>query len=302
MLVWVELAPGRRPDASTRRGDGRAPGQDGVPHADGRRGLGDRALLGGALDLAADPVAVPNAPSTRLVRSRSARRRARISRHEARALLRLAAAPGDEDQGAGDEAVGLGHDQRHASRAPHPNFVDTLSAEAWRAAAFTLIDSPAVTRGQPFGRYELLSRISAGGMAEVFLALHVPSGTNVALKRILPEVAEDEEFVEDVRGRSAHRVAARAPVHRPLPRLRSRQRSLVHQLRVRRREGSPYALRSLRPQWRASAALVPRHGDEQDRRGARLRARPPRRERRSRCRSCTATFPRRTSSCRTAAT
>ncbi|HEY8089303.1 MAG TPA: serine/threonine-protein kinase, partial [Polyangiaceae bacterium] len=49
---------------------------------------------------------------------------------------------------------------------------------------------------QAFGRYELLQRISMGGMAEVFLARHTPSGTLVALKRILPEVAEDEEFIK----------------------------------------------------------------------------------------------------------
>jgi len=53
-----------------------------------------------------------------------------------------------------------------------------------------------VTRPQAFGRYELLSRISLGGMAEVFRATHTPSGSLVALKRILPEVAEDEEFIK----------------------------------------------------------------------------------------------------------
>ncbi len=51
-------------------------------------------------------------------------------------------------------------------------------------------------RPQAFGRYELLSRISMGGMAEVFLATHLPTNTRVALKRILPEVAEDEEFIK----------------------------------------------------------------------------------------------------------
>ena len=47
-----------------------------------------------------------------------------------------------------------------------------------------------------FGRYELISRISLGGMAEVFLATHTPSNTRVALKRILPEISEDEEFIK----------------------------------------------------------------------------------------------------------
>jgi serine/threonine protein kinase len=53
-----------------------------------------------------------------------------------------------------------------------------------------------VNRAQaPFGRYELLDRISAGGMAEVFRAREPTRGTVVALKRILPQVAEDEEFI-----------------------------------------------------------------------------------------------------------
>jgi serine/threonine protein kinase len=55
---------------------------------------------------------------------------------------------------------------------------------------------PPVTRGEIFGRYELVRRISAGGMAEVFEAIHIPSQATVALKRILPEVAEDDEFIK----------------------------------------------------------------------------------------------------------
>jgi serine/threonine protein kinase len=51
-------------------------------------------------------------------------------------------------------------------------------------------------RSQAFGRYQLLQRISMGGMAEVSRAIHTPSGMQVALKRILPEVAEDEEFIK----------------------------------------------------------------------------------------------------------
>ena len=49
---------------------------------------------------------------------------------------------------------------------------------------------------QAFGRYEVFQRISLGGMAEVFRAIHTPSSTMVALKRILPEVSEDEEFIK----------------------------------------------------------------------------------------------------------
>ncbi len=49
---------------------------------------------------------------------------------------------------------------------------------------------------QPFGRYELLERISAGGMAEIFRAVDKAKNHIVALKRILPQIAEDEEFVQ----------------------------------------------------------------------------------------------------------
>ncbi len=49
---------------------------------------------------------------------------------------------------------------------------------------------------QPFGRYELLERISAGGMAEVFRARDTERDVVVALKRILPQIAEDDEFIE----------------------------------------------------------------------------------------------------------
>src|SRR5919199_1023279 len=50
----------------------------------------------------------------------------------------------------------------------------------------------------PFGRYLLLDRVDVGGMAEVFLA-RVTSGEGagslVALKRLLPTLAEDPELV-----------------------------------------------------------------------------------------------------------
>ena len=49
---------------------------------------------------------------------------------------------------------------------------------------------------QLYGQFELIQRISVGGMAEVFLARHARSRDVVALKRILPNVSEDEEFIE----------------------------------------------------------------------------------------------------------
>ena len=47
-----------------------------------------------------------------------------------------------------------------------------------------------------FGPYTLLERISVGGMAEVFKAVRSGSNETVALKKILPGVAADEEFLE----------------------------------------------------------------------------------------------------------
>ncbi len=59
---------------------------------------------------------------------------------------------------------------------------------------------PAVSRefGRRFGRYETLFRIAGGGMAEVYAARILGEGgfqKVVALKRMLPTLAEDERFV-----------------------------------------------------------------------------------------------------------
>ncbi len=54
-------------------------------------------------------------------------------------------------------------------------------------------------RGQRVGKYEILTRLSVGGMAELFLAfLPGPGGFRkfVALKQILPDVKADEAFVK----------------------------------------------------------------------------------------------------------
>ena len=51
----------------------------------------------------------------------------------------------------------------------------------------------------PFGNYYLLERIAVGGMAEVYLAKCFGAAgfeTLVALKRILPNIAEQDEFIE----------------------------------------------------------------------------------------------------------
>jgi serine/threonine protein kinase len=49
----------------------------------------------------------------------------------------------------------------------------------------------------PFGKYLLLDRINVGGMAEVFLAkpLQDPGAPHLAIKRILPTMVEDSEFL-----------------------------------------------------------------------------------------------------------
>src|ERR671929_2232334 len=50
----------------------------------------------------------------------------------------------------------------------------------------------------PFGKYYLLDRVNVGGMAEVFKAktFGVEGFERlVAVKRILPNIAEDEEFI-----------------------------------------------------------------------------------------------------------
>jgi len=50
-----------------------------------------------------------------------------------------------------------------------------------------------------FGRYEILGRLAFGGMAEIFLAREsssVGASRHVVIKRVLPNVADDEKFVE----------------------------------------------------------------------------------------------------------
>src|SRR5690349_2235952 len=50
----------------------------------------------------------------------------------------------------------------------------------------------------PFGKYLLLDRVNIGGMAEVWRAKTFGAGgfeRIVAIKRILPNIAEDKEFI-----------------------------------------------------------------------------------------------------------
>ncbi len=62
-------------------------------------------------------------------------------------------------------------------------------------------ETPARARGRviPFGKYLLLERLAVGGMAEVFLAKSFGvQGFEklIAIKRILPTMAEDQEFIQ----------------------------------------------------------------------------------------------------------
>src|SRR5438477_1986859 len=57
---------------------------------------------------------------------------------------------------------------------------------------------PAVSDPTRIGRYEILTKLAIGGMAELFLAFFTgPGGFRkfVALKRILPSYKDEEEFV-----------------------------------------------------------------------------------------------------------
>src|SRR5262245_40303843 len=54
-------------------------------------------------------------------------------------------------------------------------------------------------RGQSLGRYEIIERIAVGGMAEIYLGrVRGTAGFDklVAVKRVLPHIAEDQGFVE----------------------------------------------------------------------------------------------------------
>src|SRR5438046_8633561 len=62
-------------------------------------------------------------------------------------------------------------------------------------AANRALETSTLSRPSPFGHYDLLDRVNVGGMAEIFRARERESGAFCAVKRILPEVAEDEEFV-----------------------------------------------------------------------------------------------------------
>src|SRR5579859_4845651 len=58
---------------------------------------------------------------------------------------------------------------------------------------------PDIFRGQRVGKYEIVSLLTKGGMAELFLAFTAgPGGFKkyVVIKRILPDIRSDDEFVK----------------------------------------------------------------------------------------------------------
>jgi|APLak6261679142_1056127.scaffolds.fasta_scaffold00001_154 serine/threonine-protein kinase len=62
-----------------------------------------------------------------------------------------------------------------------------------------LVQKAALDRGSRLGKYEIHGRLSVGGMAELYLASLTGQGgfkKFVALKRVLPTVAEDETFLK----------------------------------------------------------------------------------------------------------
>jgi serine/threonine-protein kinase len=61
------------------------------------------------------------------------------------------------------------------------------------------------------GRYQVLSRLGAGGMAEVYCAEDLQLGRKVALKLLYRRFAEDEEFVERFRREASHAAGLQHP-------------------------------------------------------------------------------------------
>ena len=124
-----------------------------------------------------------------------------------------------------------------------PAGVTPPPASAPAAAAPRRREEPAaaVSSSGPdqFGQYEMLERIATGGMAEVYKAKR--TGVEgfqkiVAIKKILPHLADDEDVRHDVRRRGQARGAAEPPQHHP--HLRPREdpgRRLLHRDGVRRR-------------------------------------------------------------------
>ncbi|OBI00943.1 serine/threonine-protein kinase [Mycobacterium sp. E2733] len=73
--------------------------------------------------------------------------------------------------------------------------------------AYVQTPAGSVVEGRPFGRYQLVELLGRGGMGEVWRAYDTVMDRVVALKLLLPTVAEDPAYVERFR-REAHAAAS----------------------------------------------------------------------------------------------
>jgi len=128
-----------------------------------------------------------------------------------RAMLEAAIAAEAAEEAAEAEAanlreIGEDDDETTTMAAPGPALARALRAIAPSMPRPLPAEEEATTPGLPpappplarFGRYEVVSRIAYGGMAEVFLAREqtiVGATRLVAIKRMLPHVSDDGQFV-----------------------------------------------------------------------------------------------------------
>lgn len=71
--------------------------------------------------------------------------------------------------------------------------VDSAHAHLTGTAPISLTAPQTAT---PFGKYLLIKRLAVGGMAELFLAQQAPRSELLVIKRILPYLSEEPEFVQ----------------------------------------------------------------------------------------------------------
>ena len=112
----------------------------------------------------------------------------------------------------------------------------------------------ALKKPVPFGKYYLLERINVGGMAEVFKAkaFGVEGFERlVAVKRILPNIAEDEEFITMFIDEAKIAVQLKHANIAQIFDLGKVDDSLLHRARVRPRQGPA---RDLRPHAQQAAS------------------------------------------------
>ncbi|HYO65808.1 MAG TPA: protein kinase [Archangium sp.] len=89
----------------------------------------------------------------------------------------------------------------HPVRAPPPRWGLRVSSETSSASHVDrLLGAPipenAPQTATPFGKYLLIKRLAMGGMAELFLAQEAPDPDLLVIKRILPYLSEEPEFVQ----------------------------------------------------------------------------------------------------------